>query len=193
MTFHKPDDYWNWNYRCALPQTLTIQLKSSTNDIKLDNVFCVYWISIGADDCFSQHFIPTDSDGKIVLTRKEILHNTTLETYYEENSPFDDFPIRFDFEVQSAARLAEEIKGIERDIAGFAFEEIDKLAPHSRGLDKEFVKHLKHETGIRIEKDKVRLPTLKQNRNQSLNVQEKQYQITESWTEERNYYYELVL
>lgn len=193
MTFHKADDYWNWNYRCSLPQTLTIQLKAATNDIKLDNIFCVYWISIGADDCFSQHFIPSDSDGKIVLTKKEILRNTTLDQYYDENSPYDNYPIRFDFEVQSANRISVEIKGIERDLSGFAYEDIDKLASLDRAQDPEFLKQIKQDIDIRVQKDKDRLPTLKQNRNQSLNIKEKQYHLADFWNEERDYYYELIL
>jgi len=86
------------SYKCSLPEEITIQVKTSDqSNLELDFVLCSIYITIvDHEDCYEYHFIPTDSNGQIKLTKDDIIYNTELQFYYDNKLPLDDSTVKFD-------------------------------------------------------------------------------------------------
>jgi hypothetical protein len=89
---------WGNDYKCSLPEEILIQLKSSDqHDLRLDFVLCSVIISVvDHEDCYAYHFIPTDSRGQIKLTKEDLIYNTELQYYYDNNLPIENSITQFD-------------------------------------------------------------------------------------------------
>lgn len=57
-------------------------------------------------------FIPTDSKGKVILTKEEIIDNTELQHFYNERFTLDDTPIKFEFHILDKELLSNIVKNI---------------------------------------------------------------------------------
>lgn len=93
----EPMQQWGQDYNCILPDTIQIQLKNPNHEnLALDLIYCSIYITIvDHEDCFVRHLIPTDVNGKFLLTKYDLIYNTGLQFFYNANLPIDKSQVEF--------------------------------------------------------------------------------------------------
>lgn len=173
-----------------IPSSMRIQLKDLNNEnLEIENVLCHLNVYKDSLSYYTYSFIPTNSSGVVLLTREEIIRNTELKHYYDDNLALDKEPVKFDFFILDQTILKEFISGlkgyleikpesIKEDLKrrGFNDEKIEKSIPIVIKKQKE---------------DQELYEFLIQNKNGNLEYSEKNSKIIGYWNDISDYQYEL--
>lgn len=176
--------HWGNGYKCSLPKEIFIQLKSpDKQDLRLDFVLCSIYISvIDHEDCFAYHCIPTDSNGQINLTKKDLIYNTELQFCYDENFPIEKSITQFDIMITPQ----EFVKYYNHDACNDD-KPIEKYKANNK-LDWHSARWL-----FFIERHDLWSEFVKKCRNLSLNYSSEKSTINGNWEEEEKYRYDLIM
>ena len=175
-----------------LPKSLTVRLKTADKkSIRLDNVFCHLNIYSGDNSYYTFSFIPTDSDGKVFLTRDQILANTELKHFYNDSFPLDKSPVKFEFMVLDKNFISSFIKSVDSYLSVDLDSALNEL--RARGLTELQIDKATATIIRKKEEDRALNSLLKKNKNQSLDYSDDKSKITDHWTEEKEYVYDLIL
>lgn len=175
-----------------LPNSLTVQLKTAdSNDIAIDNILCHLNIYSDNGSYYTYSFIPTDSNGTISLTREQIITNTQLRHFYNDSLPLDLTPVKFEFMILDRNFLSSIIESIDSYLStGLSFAQNEL---RERGLTEKQIAEYTPMIIQKNEQDKALNSFLKQNRNHTFDYSQDKSKITDLWTEERDYYYDLAM
>ena len=173
-----------------LPNKISVQLKDENGEnVKLENVLCHLNIYIDSLSYYTYSFIPTDSNGTVNLTKKQMIENTELKHYYDKKMPLDKTPVKFDFFVMDANMLNGIILGI-KNYVNIDIESI-KADLKRRGLTDSQIALQISIIEEKMKSDKQLFEFLNKNKNSELNYSNGEKKITDFWNDESETEYEL--
>ena len=173
-----------------LPKTLKVQLITADNKaLKLDNVLCHLNIYSDNGNYYTYSFIPTNSNGCVVLTREQIVNNTELKHFYNDTLLLDNNPVKFEFLVLDKTFISDFINSTKMYLTIDQDATLQEL--RSRGLAEEQIKKAAPYIEQKREEDRLFNEFLQKNKNQSLDYSSEKSKIVDHWVEEMDYSYEL--
>ena len=173
-----------------LPKTLKVQLITADNKVlKVDNVLCHLNIYSDKGSYYTYSFIPTNSNGSVVLTKEQIINNTELKHFYNDTLPLDNNPVKFEFLVLDKTFISQFINSMQTYLSIGQEDALQEL--RSRGLTEEQIKKAGPLITQKRNEDSLFNEFLQKNNNQSLDYSSEKTKILDHWTEERDYSYEL--
>ncbi|MGZ3908020.1 MAG: hypothetical protein ACXVPN_03900 [Bacteroidia bacterium] len=171
---------------------MTVRLKTADKkDVRLDNVLCHLNIYSDNDSYYTFSFIPTDSNGTVFLTRNQILANTELKHFYNDSFPLDKSPIKFEFMVLDKDFISSFIKSVDTYLSVDLDSALNEL--RTRGLTDVQIEKATPAIVQKKEEDLALNSFLKKNNNQTLTYSQDKSKISDRWTEEKDYVYDLIL
>ena len=173
-----------------LPNKLTFQLKTEEGkNIEIENILCHLNVYIDSTSYHTYSFIPTNSNGLVQLTKNQIIENTELKHSYSDNIKLENKPVKFDFFVMESDYLNSLISSMENYLK-IDIESI-KLDLKNRGFtDSQIALQIKP-IREKLKADKELCEFLKKNRNAEIDKLKSEMKITDSWSQEIDYKYEL--
>ena len=171
---------------------MTVQLKTADKkDIQLDNVLCHLNIYSADNSYYTYSFIPTAPNGKVFLTRDQILANTEIKHFYDDSFPLDISPVKFEFMVLDKDFISTFITSVDSYLSIDLDSALNEL--RNRGLTSLQIEKATPTIIQKKEEDQALNSFLKKNKNQTLDYSEDKSKITDHWTEEKEYVYDLIL
>ena len=171
---------------------MTVRLKTvDKKDIQLDNVLCHLNIYSDDNSYYTFSFIPTNSNGTVFLTRDQILANTELKHFYNDSFPLDKSPVKFDFMVLDKEFISTFITSVDSYLSIDLDTALNEL--RTRGLTDIQIEKATPTIIQKKEEDLALSSFLKKNNNQTLTYSQDKSKISDRWTEEKDYAYDLVL
>ena len=174
----------------VLPNKISVQLKDENGDnIKIENVLCHLNIYIDSLSYYTYSFIPTNSNGIVELTRKQMIKNTELKHYFDERIPLDKKPVKFDFFVMDNNML----NGIISSMDNYLNIDLESIKADlkNRGLTDAQIAVQIPAIEEKMKSDKKLVGLLKKNKNAELDYSNGEKKITDFWNSESDYNYEL--
>lgn len=173
-----------------IPNSIRIQLKDLNNkNLEIENVLCHLNIYIDSSSYYTFSFIPTNSIGKVILTKDEIIKNTGLQHCYDDKLVLDNSPVKFEFFIFDKELLNNFISSL-RGYLNIKLESI-KEDLRRRGFNESQIKN-EIPKAIKVQKeDKILYDFLVQNKNAVLDYTEENTKIVGIWNDEKDYDYEI--
>ncbi len=175
-----------------LPNNISVQLIDNKGDkIKTANILCHLNIYINSSSYYTYSFIPTNSDGKVNLTKEQIIQNTELKHYYDKTIPLERIPIKFDFIIMDTNL----INGMIASMNNYLSVDIEsiKLDLKQRGLTESQISLQISTIEEKFKTDKKLLEILENNQNSKTDNSNRMKKITDFWDSESDYNYEIKL
>ncbi|WP_408031240.1 hypothetical protein [Tenacibaculum xiamenense] len=175
-----------------LPNNFSVQLINSKGDkLKIANVLCHLNIYINSSSYYTYSFIPTNSNGKVNLTKEQIIQNTELKHYYDKTISIERTPVKFDFMIMDSNL----INGMIASINNYLSIDIEsiKLDLKQRGLTESQISLQISTIEEKFNSDRKLLETLENNQNSKIDNSNGMKKITEFWNSESDYNYEIKL
>jgi hypothetical protein len=174
-----------------IPNSMRVQLKDSENRIlKIENVLCHLNIFSNSSNYYHTYsFIPTDSTGKVILIKEEIITNTKLKHCYDENLALDKSPVKFEFFImpkETLKYLIPNLRGYLNVKPESIKEDLRRRGFSESQIEREIPKVLKKQ-----KEDERLYKILIKNRNADLEYSEKNSKITGYWNDEKDCEYEI--
>lgn len=151
----------------SLPETLTIQLqKPDGSNLNLENILCHLNIQVLSPGYYTYSFIPTDSSGKIILKKEQLIQQTQIKHDYDPTLPLDESIVKFDFFLMDKQMLSLLINQIERYLSVGKESIVNELK--KRGFDDDSIQIHLQSIELKRKEDTNLLLLLKSNNNQLL-------------------------
>jgi hypothetical protein len=94
------------NKHIIIPKKLKVQLVNELGSpIHKKNVLCHLNIYIDSSSYYTFSFIPTNSNGTIQLSRKDIIENTELKHSFNNNIAIDKSPVKYELFVMEHSMI----------------------------------------------------------------------------------------
>ena len=169
-----------------IPERLTVQLVDINGlPIRKANILCHLNIYSGQEGYFTYSFIPTNLDGTIHLTRKEIIENTELNHILGKHVTFDENPIKYELFVLAKSTLNFLLNNMKHYL-NTSIESI-KEDLKKRGLKEQQIAIEIPKIILKIEEDKILYDLLINSSNHEIEFTEKHSKLTGLWTSTSNY------
>lgn len=175
-----------------LPKTFTVQLIDTNGDpIKTENILLHLNIYIDSGYYYTYNFIPTDSNGKVTLTKQQIIQNTELKHDYDERIPLDTTPVPFDFMVMDSNLL----EGLISSMKAYLTIDLDSIKSDlkNRGFTEAQIAAQIPMIEQKMKSDRALYELLKKHQNPAFNSVEDQPKMKGSWTTEGAVSYDVIL
>jgi hypothetical protein len=127
----------------------------------------------------------------VFLTRDQILANTELKHFYNDSFPLDKSPVKFDFMVLDKEFISTFITSVDSYLSIDLDTALNEL--RTRGLTDIQIEKATPTIIQKKEEDLALSSFLKKNNNQTLTYSQDKSKISDRWTEEKDYAYDLVL
>lgn len=173
-----------------LPGKISIQLQNKNGEnLRTENILCHLNIYIDLWSYYTYSFIPSNSNGTIILTKEQLIQNTELKHSFDEKLPLDSTPVKFDFFVMDTNMINGIISSMEHYLS------IDikfiKAGLKKQGLTDEQIAFQIPMIEEKMESDQQLYLFLKKNKNAELENKNRELKLTGFWENESDYNYEL--
>ena len=173
-----------------IPNSLKFQLKDLNDlDFVFNNVLCQLNIYQNTKSYYSYSYIPTNSNGEIVLTKDDIIQNTELKYHFDEGLTLDESPVRFEFFVIDHGIISFLISNMKKNLN--VKPDSVKSELMKRGLNNEQVMTELSKITSKHKSDKIFLEFVAQNKNIELELTEEVFKIAGHWESQTDYEYQI--